>query len=138
MTVGLKVDFLWFPIGTGDFFNSFFSTICMRLEDSKWGSRFPVIMNDLYNGSLSKEKLNLAQKELVKIQFELSKLPPNKVVWDADDLRKSPPWGNDISKDIIDLAEYFITNQGNNLIDVLSEAISEATDEDLELEVKSL
>lgn len=40
MTVGIKADFLWFPIGTGDFFHSFFSTICVNLEGMSWGKRF--------------------------------------------------------------------------------------------------
>ena len=31
MTVGLKVDFLWCPIGDGDFVHSFFSTIWKRM-----------------------------------------------------------------------------------------------------------
>ncbi|EAH1619706.1 hypothetical protein D4258_13215, partial [Listeria monocytogenes] len=33
MAVGIKVDFLWFSIGTSDFFHSFFSTVCVNLEN---------------------------------------------------------------------------------------------------------
>jgi len=47
MAVGIIVDFLWFPIGTADFVHSFFSTICFNLEQKKWGSRFPYVMNQL-------------------------------------------------------------------------------------------
>ncbi|EAH2267933.1 hypothetical protein D4934_14810, partial [Listeria monocytogenes] len=39
MAVGIKVDFLWFSIGTSDFFHSFFSTVCVNLENMNWGSK---------------------------------------------------------------------------------------------------
>ena len=41
MDVGLKVDFLWYPIGDGDFVHSFFSTISCNFEKGNWGSPFP-------------------------------------------------------------------------------------------------
>ncbi|MEN2665794.1 Imm70 family immunity protein [Listeria aquatica] len=46
--VGIKVDFLWFSIGDRDFLHSFFSTICINLEEEKWGSKYPIIMTKLY------------------------------------------------------------------------------------------
>ncbi|EHV5202079.1 hypothetical protein K0T49_001657, partial [Listeria monocytogenes] len=55
MSVGIKVDFLWFPIGSGDFLHSFFSTICVNLEDKKWGSKYPTLMKKLYSGRLNTE-----------------------------------------------------------------------------------
>ncbi|MGX7420050.1 Imm70 family immunity protein [Carnobacterium gallinarum] len=66
MTVGIKVDFLWFPIGRSDFFHSFFSTICINLENKQWGNLFPIIMNELYSGEIANENLKSAQKELRK------------------------------------------------------------------------
>lgn len=138
MAVGIKVDFLWFSIGTGDFFHSFFSTVCVNLEKKEWGSRFPLIMNNLYSGKLIIEELPKAQKELIEIKKELSKLSPDKIIWDAEDLQKNPPWGDNISKDIQNLADYFVTNDGKNLIDVIDEAITEATNEKVNLDVKSL
>lgn len=138
MTVGIKVDFLWFPIGTGDFFHSFFSTVCVNLEDMSWGSRFPILMNEMYQGELPKEKLEIAQKELHEIKLEMGKISPEKVVWDVENLQKSPPWGTNISKEIANLAEYFVTSDGKNLIDILNESISEAIIENVNLEVKDL
>lgn len=32
MAVGLKVDFLWYPIGTGDFVHSFFQQYVTTLK----------------------------------------------------------------------------------------------------------
>ena len=138
MTVGIKVDFLWFPIGTGDFFYSFFSTICINLENMNWGSKFPVVMKDIYAGYLSKEKIGIALKELKEIKLELSEFSPKRIIWDAEDLSKTPPWGTHISKDITNLAQYFITTDGKNLISVLEEAMEEAIKEDVDLEIKDL
>ena len=52
--VGFKVKFYWYQIGSGDFLHAFFSTVAYNLENMKWGSRFPVIMKELYQGHLSK------------------------------------------------------------------------------------
>ncbi|WP_088810836.1 MULTISPECIES: immunity 70 family protein [unclassified Listeria] len=138
MTVGIKVDFLWFPIGTGDFFHSFFSTICVNLENMNWGSEFPVVMKDVYAGYLSKEKIEIAQKELKEIKLRLSEISPEKIIWDAEDLDKIPPWGTHISKDITNLAQYFVTTDGKNLISVLEDAMEDAIKEDVDLEIKDL
>ena len=64
MAVGFKVEFFWYQIGTGDFLHSFFSTIAYNLENKNWGSRFPVIMNELYQGKISAENVDKAITEL--------------------------------------------------------------------------
>lgn len=48
MAVGFFVNPIFYAVGTGDFLNSFFSTVYVRLEGSAWGSKYPIIMNDLY------------------------------------------------------------------------------------------
>ena len=47
MSVGLMVGYNWWTVGEGSFFNSFFSTIYVQLENKDWGSKYPVIMNKL-------------------------------------------------------------------------------------------
>lgn len=99
MAVGFKVGFFWYQIGSGDFLHWFFSTVAVNLENGSWGSRFPLIMNKLYQGSLDSENVGKALIELNTIEEELGKISPDKVVWDIDDIKKQPPWGNNISKD---------------------------------------
>ncbi len=41
MAIGFKVKNYWYPVGTGSFLKSFFSTTAYHLEKGKWGSRFP-------------------------------------------------------------------------------------------------
>ena len=56
MAVGFTVGFYYYSIGSADFLHSFFSTVAVNLEGGKWGSRFPVLMNELYQGKLPVEK----------------------------------------------------------------------------------
>lgn len=126
MAVGLKVDFLWYPIGSGDFVHSFFSTICCNLENQEWGSKFPYLMNKLYQGELAHQDVDDARAELAIIRKEFEKFPPEKVVWDIEDLDKQPPWGSDISPEIKSLSNYFVTCDGEDLFDEINKAFRES------------
>lgn len=136
--VGFKVDFYWFEIGNGDFLHSFFSTVVYRLEGAKWGRRFPVIMKKLYQGEIKRKEVDKAIKELSIIKKELKEFNPDKVIWDIDDLSKQPPWGNDISEDITDLSNYFVTSDGEDFISVFFEALETAKEIDFGMEIKSI
>ena len=138
MVVGLSTGLRFFTVGNGDFFNSFFSTIFMRLENGEWGSRFPVIMNNLYQGLVHERDLETLYSELKTVQEELKSFSPNDVIWDFEDLSLTPPWGNDISPDIHNLSHYFITSNGENLFDVLYLAVERSRAAKVTLEVKSL
>ena len=116
-----------FPIGSPSFFKSFFSTVYARLE-KEWGSQYPVLMNELYSGSVTHQHCDRAIEELVDIRRRLAELPPDQVVWDFENLSSAPPWGNRISLTITSLANYFWTADGKDLIDVLMEAFSQCKD----------
>ena len=72
------------------------------------------------------------------IKKELQKFSPEKVVWDIEDLSKQPPWGNDISKDITDLSNYFVTSDGNDFLTVFSHALEKAKEVNAEIVIKSM
>ena len=116
--VSFRVGCMMYEIGTASFLHSFFSTVAYRLENNRWGSKFPVIMNELYQGKLSFENVPAAKEELTQIKKALTKLSPNKVIWDIEDLSKQPPWGNNISNEISSLGNYFITCDGRDFIEV--------------------
>lgn len=136
--VVLEIDFLWHPIGDGEFFHSFFSTICARLEDGHWGKRYPYIMKKMYNGRISWRNVKHARKELEEIRAKLRMLPPSYVVWDINDLSKMPPWGNNISNTITDMSNYFVTSDGRDLISVIFAAFDDAERERHKIEVVSV
>ena len=135
---GFTVGFYWFQIGTGDFLHSFFSTVALRLENGLWGSKYPVIMNELYQGELPANKTDLAIDELIQIREGLRGLSSEQVVWDIEDLSKQPPWGNKISPDITDLSSYFVTSDGEDFIGVLERALKTAAEEGDALKIESL
>lgn len=127
MTVGLKVGSITDEIGASDFLHAFFSTVSGRLE-SQWGERFPSLMQ-LYDGSLPNTQASIALAELADIRSELAAFPPDRVIWDIEDRSKMPPWGNDISTDVTNLSNYFVTSTGRDLIGLLQEALEASRDE---------
>ena len=135
---GFTVGFYWFQIGTGDFLHSFFSPVALRLENGLWGSKYPVIMNELYQGELPANKTDLAIDELIQIKEGLRGLSSEQVVWDIEDLSKQPPWGNKISPDITDLSSYFVTSDGEDFIGVLERALNTAAEEGDALMIESI
>ena len=138
MAVGLTVKYYWYQIGTGDFLHSFFSTIAYNLENEKWGSKYPYLMNELYSGTLKVEHLKNAKYELEDIAKILEKLPIEKAIWDIEDLSKPMPWGDKISSDITDLSNYFVTSDGEDLITIISHAIDKAIEIDSDINITSI
>ena len=138
MAVGFKVKFYWYQIGHGDLLHSFFSTVAYNLEGEKWGSCFPVIMKELYQGRMKWENADKAIEELRMIKNELQTFTPDKIIWDVEDLSKQPPWGSNISKDITDLSNYFVTSDGKDFISVFLHALKKAKEVNSDLEIKSI
>lgn len=133
MGVHLRTSHFIYEVGSSDFLISFFDTIEIRLTKGFFGKKYPAILTDLYSGKLTIDKFEKAEKELEDIRKRLKKYKPSKVVWDKDDLTKQPPWGNNISPDITDLSNYFVTSDGEDLFDVIFRAIEKAKQEKNEL-----
>ena len=126
MATAFTVKYYMYTIGTADFLNAFFSTVCGRLENGKWGSRFPHLMNELYQGVLPVKHLAAGTEELSQIKQELAQFAPDQVIWDIDDRSLTPPWGDNISEDITDLSNYFVTSEGEDFLSVFAAALDKA------------
>lgn len=124
--VGFKIGCIWYEIGAASFLHSFFSTVAYNLEGGNWGTRFPVIMNELYQGELTNANVPNAKVELNTIESELKNLSPDKVIWDMEDLGKQPPWGTRISNQITDLSNYFVTSDGRDFLTIFRKALDDA------------
>ena len=133
MAVGLFIDPVFYKIGSGSFLNSFFSTIYVKLENNNWGSKYPLIMNDLYNGCVNKNNIDEFKEEISRLRLELKQLHPDQIVWNFEDLSEIPPWGSEVSSEITSMENYFVTSEGYNLIDVIEKSIvaSEEIEEDI-------
>ena len=84
MSLAARVGDKRFEIGDAAFLKAWFSTIVNRLESEDWGNFYPVIMRDLYSGSLSHSRAADALKELAAIRAHFAQLPPDRVVWDFE------------------------------------------------------
>lgn len=73
-------------------------------------------MNKLYEGKVAREDAEAASAEISQIQEALAKLPPDQVVWDAEDMTKAPPYGKHIGPHVRSCADYWVTTTGRNLI----------------------
>lgn len=62
-------------------------------------------------------------KKLEEICSLLQLISSEKVVWDIEDLSKKSPWGANISEEITDLSNYFVTSSGEDLIILLKHAL---------------
>jgi hypothetical protein len=124
MAVGFKVGSIVDEVGTHDFLHAFFSTISYHLEPHGWGSRFPELMNELYQGKLEASKAAKVLADVATIKNELTRLPPDKIVWDIDNSNARPPWGNNISSSITSLGNYFVTSTGRDIFEVLVECLT--------------
>lgn len=123
MPLGLHVGDLTWRVGSPDLLHAFFSTVSVRLEPLGWGTRFPALMNELYDGELPPGRVETALSELLLARRELSLLPPSRVVWDADVPDAPPPWGNDVAPGAPDASRCFYTDDGKDLFDVLLAAV---------------
>ena len=124
--VSFRVGWIMYEIGTSSFLHCFFSTVAYRLENDRWGSKFPKVMNELYQGKLSWENAFVAKRELEQIREGLDELLPDKVIWDIGNLSQQPPWGNNISNTITSLGNYFVTSDGRDFIQVFNSALDTA------------
>ncbi|WP_312368437.1 Imm70 family immunity protein [Stenotrophomonas sp.] len=117
MTIAIRQGNVLTVIGPGGVLHSLFSTIAVLLENGKWGSRFPWIMNGLYGGSLADVGAKAAYDEMLEIRRELAQISPSEVVWDIENPELSPPWGNSFGSHVSHMADYYVTDTGRNLVD---------------------
>lgn len=104
-------------VGSFAYGNAFFATVCTRLEGGVWGSRFPVVMNHLSWYRIEVDWMDQALLELETIKRELSVLPVSDVVWVVDLPEVKPPYDVGGDSEAVNLAEFFTTRNGKNLID---------------------
>lgn len=138
MAVGILVDCFYYELGHSDFVHSFFSTISYHLEKEGWGTKYPLLMNELYNDKLNWEDVSVVKANLIEIEQELSKYSSEQVIWDIDDLSQKPPWGDKISPEVTSLANYFATTDGKTFFEVLHAAMDVAEEDQYDLKIHNL
>jgi len=120
MAVALKQENIITEIGHYGVVHSWFSTVATHLEGNKWGSKFPTVMLNLYQGKLKNDQGKAALLELKSIAGSLSKLSTSDLVWDAEDPAKQPPPEHQRNPRATSLENYFLTV---NCLDLTQEFI---------------
>lgn len=126
--VGFKIYSDWMEFGYSETLYSWFSTICYRLENSKWGSRFPVVMNNFYydeKNGVKFEDLEEFKNELKTIENELSKLPVKDVIWSFEENIYNVPNNKPNLNYNADNLSNFYVNTGMNTIYKIFEKVFE-------------
>jgi 2,3-bisphosphoglycerate-dependent phosphoglycerate mutase len=123
MSAGLLIDNIFHDLGLADVLDALFSTIGANLERGEWGSRFPLILRDLYYDQLDSLNASAALSEIRTIRRELSRKGPEFAVWDIRNIQQRIPDRPQIWKQAPNLAELFKTSTGRNMLDSLEELI---------------
>lgn len=126
--VGFKVDIIWSEFGYSETLYSWFSTICYRLENSKWGSRFPVVMNNFYydeKNGVKFEDLEKFKNELKTIKDEFSKLSVKDAIWSFEENIYNVPNNKPNLNYNADNLSNFYVNTGMNTIYKIFEKVFE-------------
>ena len=128
MALGLKYWYNLVSIGTEGFFTEFFATVCTRLEDGVWGSRFPVVMRQLYWGCVEAASLQDGIAELGVIKREFLERPVSDAVWvtGAANDHIEPSYLVTRGEHAHNLFEYFTTIDNGLLLDRLIGVFTEA------------
>lgn len=121
MTIGLKVHGIVTELGPGGLLHSFCSTVAVNLEKGIWGSRFPILQKNLYEGRVPADLASGLRKEVNVVREELRGLPSELAVWDISNRSEEPPWGTKVGAHVTDLSVYYVTNSQRNLLDVIAE-----------------
>ena len=92
----------------------------------------------LPNRSTSDSAAQGKEYEAAMKQKKLKGFPPKDVVWDIDDLSKQPPWKDNISGDITNLSDYFVTSDGEDFITLFFRALQKAEELGEPLKIETL
>lgn len=126
MALSLRVGTQSAEIGAPSFLHAFFSTVSRHCEPGGWGTAYPHLMRELYQGRLAADSAAAALAELADAKQILLTHPPSDVVWDIEKPSARPPWGDNISPRITSLGNYFVTSAGRDLFAVLEELLTTA------------
>lgn len=124
--LGIKIHFNWYVIGSGYLLDAFFSTVAVNLENGKWGSRFPVIMNELNKGELNYRHAKDALDELSIIKNELMTISVGKVIWDIEDETIKGPVKYSVNHYTDNLSDYFQTSEQSDFLSLLVKTIEQS------------
>ncbi|SFI36636.1 MULTISPECIES: Imm70 family immunity protein [unclassified Bacillus (in: firmicutes)] len=134
--VGFKVDMFFYEVGHPDLLHSFFSTMSYHTEPEGWGTKYPLLMKDLYFDKLKWKDAPEALKNIEEIREKLSEIPPSEVVWDIEDIAKRPPWEDNLPEQVTNLENYYATPRGTTFFTLLINALKDSIQDKMDVIIK--
>lgn len=119
-----------YNLGYEHMVQSLFSTIAYNLENKKWGSVYPVIMNEFYKGKLEPNRINYAIAEIKDIKKKLSKLNVSKMIYDFDKLDEIPPMDPNLD---IKIDDVYKNKNGERMTDIILKVLETLRDKKIPL-----
>jgi hypothetical protein len=101
-----------------------FTTIGCRLEPQGRGTRFPAVMDDLYEGYMKPGRASEALSELAEIEGALRKIPVGDVVWSLATFRRDDA-NEPVNHQATNALDYFVDAGGQPLISCLRDGLEE-------------
>lgn len=115
MTVAFKQENVITEVGPESILHAFFSTLTMLLEPDGVGTKFPKLMNGLYQGRLQESDAKQALIEVQRVIEYFKNTSVDRLIWDLDDSTKVPPIDYDSMCDKSSLYSYFRSLSGRNI-----------------------
>lgn len=122
-------------LGSYEYLNCYFSTISKLLENKKWGSRFPILLESL--DVKTKIDPEVAEELLFEIKFiseELKKFSPTDIDCGETDTEENK-WilESPFETSADNIYDYFLNMEENNLTQTFLEFVTEAVEENMSL-----
>jgi Immunity protein 70 len=114
--VAIRTGSVLTEVGAPAILHALCSSISANLEPAGWGSRFPMVLNRLYQGRLAASDCPAALLELRTIERELQAVPVSRLVWDHEKRRRAPSPHYRAAHGAQNIADYFVTVNGLNLL----------------------
>jgi len=110
-----------FNLGDMETVYAFFSNIAYNLENKKWESVYPTIMNEFYHGKIEPSRINYAIAEIKDIKKKLNETKVSKMIWDFNDTSKLIPF---YVKPNSSLDDVFKNDKGIKITDIILNALN--------------
>lgn len=120
--ISLRVGSEVMSVGNESQFYALMSTISVNFEPRGWGTKYPMLMRRLYPGQLMAADVRAALEELADIESKMSKLKPDKLVWDITTPLTRPD-EKQVWLGAPSLVDAFRTTDGERALEVIKRAL---------------
>ncbi len=101
-------------IGSYEIWKCLYSTVAIRLD--YYADKIPLALAFLKTGRCIYQNANDIARQINLVRDALAAIPPEKAVYDADDITRNAPWFGNLSPVITSCNTMFTTADGKDLL----------------------